>query len=89
MRNQVLANMDKNERAKRKQDPLDRHYFIEKIQNDYTSLKNHEETATRFYQEHIKDAYKKMRRKTENLDRNKVGVGPSNLVMVPIEDGNI
>lgn len=51
MENRVREQIDQSKNNKKEKNPLDRHVFLDKMTDNYGSLKNHRSTANRFYNE--------------------------------------
>jgi recombination DNA repair RAD52 pathway protein len=65
---------------------LERHIFLDKIEQVYGSLKNHRDTVNQFYNDHALEAFKQQRKviqETEQVAKGK----KTQVVIVPIEEG--
>ena len=63
---------EKKAKGKKKQNPLDRNIFLDKMENDYNSLRKHQETANNFYNQLAEAAFKKQRKMMQMDDGVKV-----------------
>ena len=49
LENRVREQIDQGKNKNKKKNPLDRHVFLDKMTDNYGSLKEHQTTANRFY----------------------------------------
>ena len=63
LENRVREQIDQTKSKTKKKNPLDRHVFLDKMTDNYGSLKDHRSTANRFYNQLAGQAFKKQRRR--------------------------
>lgn len=85
VREQLIQNSGKN--SVKKSNPLERGVFLDKIEDQYGSLKNHRETVSKFYVQHATEAFRKQRKLIQHTESLSKGA-QTRVTLVPVDEGN-